>query len=51
MDNLCPILCVYENVKGATERSADDDGNMRRPAIETVVEDSLSNGYNTVPRL
>lgn len=48
MELLTPLLNVYENVKGCSERTKDSSGNYTRPAIEAVVDDVHALGYNMV---
>ena len=43
---LCPIMSVYENVRGAMERTTDANGRKYPPAIEAVEKDANENGYH-----
>eukprot|EP00435_Cladocopium_sp_Y103_P018420 s954_g4.t1 len=46
IDFLSPIMCIYENMKGATERNTDAVGYKHPPAIDTVVKDANASGYH-----
>ena len=48
---LCPIMSIYENVRGAMERNTDANGRKHPPAIQTVEKDANENGYHFAPGL
>ena len=48
---LCPIMCFYENVKGAIERTTDANGKKHPPAIQSVEKDANEKGYHFAPGL